>query len=221
MLMVVIASSCNKDDVITITLDNENYRAATPSSAEQWDKVWEYTPAPGQFINDTKTGGFTGEELSPEAAAGYAESRMSDGKFVSLGGFGGSITVAFVPGIENKADDYDFQILGNAFTGSAEPGIIRVSADTNNNGIADDDWFEIAGSEHISGNITPNYTVTYLRPETPTSPIEWSDNNGANGIMDRLDSFHPQPYYPQWIDANSITVSGTLIHHNLERYLLQ
>ena len=76
MLMVVIASSCNKDDVITITLDNENYRAATPSSAEQWDKVWEYTPAPGQFINDTKTGGFTGEELTSEAAAEYAEGRM-------------------------------------------------------------------------------------------------------------------------------------------------
>ena len=85
MLMVVVASSCNKDDVITITLDNENYRAATPSSAEQWDKVWEYTPAPGQFINETKTGGFTGEEFTPEAAAEYAEGRMSDGKFVSLG----------------------------------------------------------------------------------------------------------------------------------------
>ena len=49
--------------------------------------------------------------------------------YVTLGGFGGSITVAFLPAIENKADDYDFQILGNAFVGSAEPGIIKVSAD--------------------------------------------------------------------------------------------
>ena len=77
MLMVVIASSCNKDDVITITLNN-NYRAATPSSEVQWDRVYEYTPAPGQFINETKTGGFTGDETTPEAAIEYAARRMSD-----------------------------------------------------------------------------------------------------------------------------------------------
>ena len=84
MLMVVIASSCNKDDVITITLDNENYRAATPSSAEQWDKVWEYTPAPGQYIGDSEFAGFTGEELTPADAVAYASRRLSDGKFLSL-----------------------------------------------------------------------------------------------------------------------------------------
>ena len=81
LVMIVVTLSCNKDDVITITLDNSAYRAATPSSAEQWDRVWEYTPAPGQFIGDTKTGGFTGEELTPEAAAEYAEGRMSDSHF--------------------------------------------------------------------------------------------------------------------------------------------
>ena len=60
-VMVVVASSCNIDDVITITLEDSSYRAATPSSAVLWDKVYDYTPAPGQFINETKTGGFKGD----------------------------------------------------------------------------------------------------------------------------------------------------------------
>ena len=135
---------------------------------------------------------------------------------ITLGGFGGSITVAFSPAIENKADEYDFQIIGNAFNGSAEPGIIRVSADINNNGIADDEWYEIAGSEHLAGNITKDYTITYLRPDTPTSPVSWVGTDGSSGTMEREDQYHSQPYYPLWIDKDSIVVTSTLIHHTLE-----
>ena len=86
MLMVVVTLSCNKDDVVTITLDNSHYRAATSSSDIQWDVVCEYTPAPGAYIHDVEKGGFTGEELTAEAAAAYAERRMTEAKFVSLGG---------------------------------------------------------------------------------------------------------------------------------------
>ena len=205
----------NPNEVVFANADDLNSSIQQQPLFRTPTAVLAYKPAPGQFVNEMPLYK-EGDNDSIMRAKCLEKLSNTNSGYVSLGGFGGSITVSFVPAIENKADDYDFQILGNAFTGSAEPGVIRVSADTNNNGIADDDWFEIAGSEHISGNITPNYTVTYLRPETPTSPIKWSDNNGANGIMDRLDSFHPQPYYPQWIEENSITVSGTLIHHNLE-----
>ena len=125
LMLVVVASSCNIDDVITITLEDKYYRAATPSSEVGWDRVYDYTPAPGQFIGDTKTGGFTGEELTPEATVEYAEGRMANGLYVSLGGFGGYIVVGFDHSIDNVAG-YDLAIEGNSFSGSSEPGIVWV-----------------------------------------------------------------------------------------------
>ena len=84
MLMIVVASSCNKDDVITTSFDDKNYRAALPTSAEQWSEVCEYTPAPGAYIHDVEKGGFTGEELTAETAAAYAERRMREAKFAAI-----------------------------------------------------------------------------------------------------------------------------------------
>ena len=58
-------------------------RPATASSSVNWTKVFEYTPAPGQFINELATGGFSGDETTPEAAVAYAESRLERGIWVS------------------------------------------------------------------------------------------------------------------------------------------
>ena len=208
MLMVVVASSCNKDDVITITLNN-NYRAATPSSAEQWDRVWEYTPAPGQFINDTKTGGFTGDELTPEAAAAYAERRMSEGAIVSLGGFGGYIVVGFDHSVDNVVGS-EIAIRGNAFDGSSEPGVVWVMQDENGDGEPNDTWYELRGSETGKAATIQNYSVTYFRPEAEGQPVKWRDSEGQEGEIDYLKAFHPQPsYYPAWINEESYTLTGT------------
>ena len=208
MLMVVIASSCNKDDVITITLNN-NYRAATPSSEVQWDRVYEYTPAPGQFINETKTGGFTGDETTPEAAIEYAERRMSDELYVSLGGFGGYIVVGFDHSVDNIVG-YDLAIGGNSFSGSSEPGVVWVMQDENGDGEPNDKWYELAGSETGKAETKQNYSVTYFRPDGEGEPVKWRDSEGAEGEIDYLKSFHSQPYYyPAWIKAESYTLSGT------------
>lgn len=208
MLMVVVASSCNKDDVITITLNN-NYRAATPSSAEQWDRVWEYTPAPGQFINEAKTGGFTGEELSAEAAAAYAERRMSEGAIVSLGGFGGYIVVGFDHSVDNVVGS-EIAIRGNAFDGSSEPGVVWVMQDENGDGEPNDTWYELRGSETGKAETIQNYSVTYFRPEAEGQPVKWRDSEGQEGEIDYLKAFHSQPsYYPAWIKEESYTLTGT------------
>ena len=206
--MVVVASSCNKDDVITITLNN-NYRAATPSSAEQWDRVWEYTPAPGQFIKDAKTGGFTGDELTPEAAAAYAERRMSEGAIVSLGGFGGYIVVGFDHSVDNVVGS-EIAIRGNAFDGSSEPGVVWVMQDENGDGEPNDTWYELRGSETGKAATIQNYSVTYFRPEAEGQPVKWRDSEGQEGEIDYLKAFHPQPsYYPAWINEASYTLTGT------------
>ena len=205
---MVIASACNKSEVITITVE-DHYRAATDSSSHVWSAVKEYTPAPGQFINETKSGGFTGEESTPADAVKYAESRLKENKFVSLGGFGGYIVVGFDHSVDNTTG-YDLAIRGNAFDGSSEPGIVWVSRDENGNGLADDVWYELAGSDTMAETTIRAYSVTYYRPEADGQPVKWIDSEGTEGEIDYLSSYHTQDYYyPQWITADSYTLSGT------------
>ena len=184
-------------------------RERTATSASVFSRVVEYLPAPGQFIGDTKTGGFTGEELTAEDARIYAEERLHQNNWVSLGAFGGSIVVAFDHSIANN-DDYDFAIKGNSFDGSSEPGIVWVMQDENGNGLADDTWYELKGSETGKGSTYQDYEVTYYRPISSGMPVAWSDNKGGSGTIDYLSSFHNQPsYYPTWIGADSYTLRGT------------
>ena len=195
------------------------YRAKSAVSKPDWNKVYEYTPAPGQFINELKTGGFDGSQTTPEAAIAYAEARMSETDkngnpnpiWVSLGGFGGYIVVGFDHSIDNSGD-YDLGILGNSFSGSSEPGIVWVMQDENGNGLPDDTWYELAGSETGKPETIQDYAVTYYRPSGAGMPVQWTDNQGNAGEIDYLKQFHRQEYYyPLWIEADSYTLTGTCL----------
>ena len=207
---IAITSSCNSDDVITEEL-KDHYRAKTETSVAEQTIVFEYTPAPGQFINETKTGGFTGNEKTPETASAYAEQRMESGAFVSLGGFGGYIVVGFDHSIDNTGS-YDFGITGNSFKGSSEPGVVWVMQDENGNGKPDDTWYELKGSETGKESTIQNYSVTYYRPSEPQQPVKWTDSEGNSGEVDYLKAFHQQDYYyPLWIKEDSYTLTGTCL----------
>ena len=207
--LLLLAVACNKNEVITEQIEDERYRPRTESSAAEAQKVWEYTPAPGQFINELKTSGFTGEELTAEAAVAYAERRMSEGRFISLGGFGGYIIVGFDHSVDN-AGGYDFAVEGNSFDGSSEPGIVWVMQDENGDGEPNDSWYELRGSESGKPATIQNYAVTYYRPAEPQSPVKWSDSEGVEGEIDYVGAHHSQDYYyPAWIAADSYTLSGT------------
>ena len=65
----------------------DRYRPATGGNSPLWNKVYEYTPAPGQFVGEMKTGGFDGTETTQEAAVAYAERRLKEKIWVSLGAF--------------------------------------------------------------------------------------------------------------------------------------
>ena len=209
----VICSSCNMDGYITDGKDygSSFYRPATQQSSPYCTKVFEYTPAPGQFINETKTGGFDGTQITAEAACRYAEQRFNEEIWVSLGGFGGYIVVGFDHSIDNTGG-YDFAVLGNSFSGSSEPGIVWVMQDENGNGEPDDTWYELAGSETGKPETIQNYAVTYYRPSEPQKPVQWTDNQGNSGEIDYLIQFHRQEYYyPLWIEADSYTLTGTCL----------
>ncbi|MBP1612596.1 MAG: cell surface protein [Bacteroidetes bacterium] len=190
----------------------DNYRAATASSSQTQNKVYEYTPAPGQFINELNTAGFTGNETTQSDAIAYATKRLSNKYYVSLGGFGGYLIVGFDHSIPKTGNTYDFSIQGNAFDGSSEPGIIWVMQDINKNGLPDDEWYELKGSETGNENTAQDYAVTYYRPTGKGMSVQWIDSKGETGKIDYLQEYHAQNYYyPQWIKEDTYTLRGTCL----------
>ena len=202
-------------------------------------KVFEYRPAPGQFVNklpEYKNGDTPAEmALKAEECIEGTEQIL-----VSLGGYGGYIIFGFDHLVPNVPGKYDFKILGNAFyananpnpdapreSGSSEPGIVMVSYDANGNGKPDDEWYELAGSEYRKPETVKNYRLTYYKPDenkvrTPdsfypflndTTYIAWKSNQGERGYLYR-NTFHSQPYYPQWIDTDSLVFTGTKLADN-------
>ena len=185
-------------------------------------RVYEYCPAPGQFINKMPwyDEGDTAEDMrrkAEEALSGTNE------EMVSLGAFGGYITFGFDHTVVNVDGEYDFMILGNAFydagmedekSGSCEPGIVMVSLDVNGNGLPDDEWYELAGSEYGKDTEIRNYEITYYRPQLVNGDVRWTDNQGKEGLIKR-NTFHQQDsYYPNWIEEDEITFHGTRLKDN-------
>lgn len=215
-------AGCSKDSDFPAAVECQNEEESQQSvvrteavESRYATEVFEYTPAPGQYINETQTGGMPADMTSPEEAAKWALQRLEKRLFVSLGAFGGYITVGFDHEVLNSHGDYDFAIFGNAFLdatgsgGSNEPGIVYVMEDTNSNGMPDDVWYELRGSDYYEPTTMHGYSVTYFRPSAPGQPVEWKDNLGNSGSIAYLKSFHKQDYYyPAWISADSYTLTG-------------
>ena len=118
-------------------------------------RVVEYSPAPGQFVNVAEFND-PSNALGPPSGAGTFEADNSS--VVSLGGFGGSITLAFDHTVEDHRANplgLDAIVFGNAYFVAnhvnrhwAECGHIEISLDVNRNGLADDPWYLVPGS-HI------------------------------------------------------------------------
>lgn len=202
------------------------------------NRVYEFRPAPGQFTNllPEYEANDTEEDMRSKAEEAIANDNQG---MISLGGWGGYVVFGFDHMVVNVAGEYDLKILGNAFFananpntsapigGSAEPGIVMVSYDTNGNGIPDDEWYELAGSEYNDPRTVHNYTQTYYRtPEdhvaTPdpkkkvlidTTYVEWRNSLNEVGYVVK-NSYHRQAYYPEWIEEETMTFTGTRCRPN-------
>lgn len=172
-------------------------------------QVFEYVPAAGQFVNQLPV-----YKEGDDAASMCAKclENFNNNSLVSLGGFGGYITVGFEHPIANIPGEYDFRILGNAFEGSAEPGIVLVSKDTNGDGIPNDEWFELKGSEYNNAKTIHNYEIIYYKPLNASDKVQWTDNQGASGVIER--TIHKQSYYPMWINSPTLTFRGQRLPDN-------
>lgn len=183
-------------------------------------KVFDYLPAPGQFVNKLPKyeEGDTQEVMNLKAAALITG---ETNELVSLGGWGGYIVFGFDHTIVNLPGKCDFRILGNSFGananprpnppfgGSCEPGIIMVGYDKNGNGKPDEDeWYEIRGSGNVTAENEPwyqiakdkgqdvhtfrNYEMTYYRPK--------SEEKEAEGVTDNPNAFIVISRYIRWTD---------------------
>ena len=199
-------------------------------------RVYEYCPAPGQFINEMPRfePGDTYADILRKAEESISG---TNDIMISLGGYGGYVTFGFDHTVINVPGENDFRIWGNAFYeltnpdakgGSAEPGIVMVSYDANCNGLPDDPWYELAGSEYANPATRHGYTITYRRPDPDHTPVEdddgylddlvyipWTDSEGASGYVAK-NIFHNQSYYPLWESADELSFTGSLLPPNGE-----
>lgn len=199
-------------------------------------RVYEYSPAPGQFVNEMPRyeEGDTYADILQKAEESISG---TNDVMITLGAFGGYVTFGFDHTVVNIPGEPDFRIWGNCFYellqpdkkgGSAEPGIVSVSYDVNCNGLPDDPWYELAGSDYRSPGTRHRYSIAYSRPDhsRPAVPdednslddifyIPWTDNAGRSGFIPK-NVFHSQDYFPRWIRADTLSFTGTLLPPNAE-----
>jgi hypothetical protein len=199
-------------------------------------KVYDFLPAPGQFVNTLPeyTAGDTRESIIAKVSTAIC-GNDDDGAMpgmISLGSFGGYVVFGFDHPVVNVSGEYDFKVYGNAFAsssdsrgGSSEPGIVMVSRDDNHNGIPDDKWYELAGSEYKNPKTKHGYKITYYRPDenktptpsttskylTDTTYVRWTSNDTDSlsaGYVSR-NSYHTQSYWPKWLADSDSTINFT------------
>ena len=155
-----------------------------------------YDPAPGQFVRDVPDAVFNDPSRALGAPVGGGTMAGCTNSVVTLGGFGGSITLAFDHTVLDEAANpfgIDCIVYGNAFWVGpgpdanrhwAECAVIEISRDVNGNGLADDPWYLIPGSH-----------ITDVAGQTQTQT--WD--------TDFLDLTYP-PAHPMWVPLGQ---SGT------------
>ena len=174
-------------DVIVYEHEGKYRRPINKNSAKEASKVCSWLPGAGWSTKNN----LWPEVGTEEEACRWAEERLTSNEVVSLGGFGGYIIAEFDHSVINKTGS-DFGILSDTEPGLSEPGVVFVMQDENNNGLPDDTWFEIAGSE-------------YKKPTTRFHHIK--NYSKVNKTADISPEF--QWLYPSWIGDDTYKLRGT------------
>ncbi len=197
--------SINRTYQLIVKDPYEEYsRPKTEDSNAFISEIIEYKPAPGQYMNKSLGTLEDAEELIGGKSA-----------ILSLGAWGGYVIFTFDHTIENREDTKDFVVYGNAMNGHSEPGIVQVSFDENGNGIADDTWYELAGSAHQAEETLLDYELTYSNPGEEHTNVPWIDNReNQDSVM--VNAYHTQNYYPLFIaEQEEVTFTGTRVYPSI------
>lgn len=185
-------------------------RPASQASQAMVSKVYAYMPAPGHQVNGYSVVGrafpspCTHEQACDTVLVHFARRWM-----VSLGACGGYLVAGFDHSVTNSGG-YDLCIKGNPFNYQSEPGIVWVSQDENGDGLPNDTWYELAGSEYGTDNWQAQYAITYYRPLHPQCATAWRDHEGHTGIVPYMSYWNREPYYWQeWVEGTEHTFFGS------------
>ncbi len=193
-------------------------------------KVFEYSPAPGQYVNELPEYAEGDDAATMARKAGEQLIGAATPGMITLGAYGGYVIFGFDHPVVNLHGRYDFQVYGNALPGSntsAEPGVVSVSVDANGNGLPDDEWYQLAGSDYSLPSTMHQSSIVYCRPSADHvavpdpadksivdaeyiayTAIPYLDAIPESGFLHKV-SFHSQSYWPEWM--------GSTIHFEGER----
>jgi len=205
LITVTAAGVTANVNVECVDAEGTFFRSSSTGSKYIANTAFEFIPAPGQFT-----------AYGPYSTANDARQDFQNGMtpnntewITSLGAYGGYVITGFDHSVSDVAGKPDLGINGNQFPQWSEPGIVWVSQDENGNGLPDDTWYELKGSETGNPATNERYAITYYKPSAPGQDVLWVDNLGGKGSVD-YNQYHSQPYYfPMFINADSYTLVGT------------
>jgi hypothetical protein len=183
------------------------------NSKARSNRVLDFVPAPGQFVSISATD-------TQETVLAQAQAKNDDGADGliwrwSLGSWGGYIILGFDHSIMNVADEYDITIDGNGFGDWAEPGVVWVSQDDNGNGLPDDTWYELKGSEYGKPETIQRYAVNYYRPTGDKGPV-WIDNQGNTGSFPDRTYYDVPQGFPYHAGGDYVILTGTRLPYRVD-----
>ncbi|MCD6570188.1 MAG: PKD domain-containing protein [Deltaproteobacteria bacterium] len=164
-IMVVHAYNNQDQYIVTLTVTDDSGRTATKKctvyiveKSPFATEVIDYSPAPGQFIDNPQ---FNDPDRALGPPVGGGPQSPDNSSQVSLGGFGGSITLKFDHMVMDNPENplgLDFILFGNAFGGWVEPGVVEISDDPK---VEEDPgqakWYLIPGTAMESNTEEPVY----------------------------------------------------------------
>jgi len=181
--------------------------------------VSDFSPAPGQFVNDPLFSD-SAAALGRPYAGGFEDPGNSS--LVSLGGFGGSITLAFDHTVLDDAANpfgLDAIVFGNAFWVASDPnrrwaeaGVIEISRDVNGNGVADDPWYLIPGShvvDPVNQYTTQTWDDDWADPTWAPDDPDWVPP-GCSGIWQTGGWLLPAGIFANYVVVNPNGLGATL-----------
>lgn len=187
-------------------------RSVTASSKMLVDRIFSFMPAPGHQVSGYMYGHTFPNTTNMQTICDDVLVSWQNNWNLSLGAFGGYVIAGFDHSVVNSNGDYDLAITGNPYGYQSEPGIIWVSQDENGDGLPNDTWYELKGSEYDKGTEIFEYAVTYYKPTKKQASVKWKDVDGKTGIIPHMTYWNPSDsYYMPWLPSPKHTFFGSKI----------
>lgn len=202
MLVLALFSCGGGENTITPNVVDE-----LKDSSAYVTQMFEFVYAPGQQAASAYS-------ASPENIVGkpnylYTVAPVTSEMPISLGGWGGYIVTGFNHTIANGTGADIIVLCGSS--PSPEPAVVFVMQDVNANGLPDDTWYELKGSEYENVNTIRDYQVTYTKPTTDNSYVTWQDNkSNADSLKSGFGSVFTNSWW-KYPALSTQTFSGTLL----------